>query len=79
MKITNKHKLPEVVFNALTFSDYTRGDSLLSATQLIDSPRVSQLQRQHDDEIEQDAVDFLWSRFGTSVHQMFEAAVQGDD
>lgn len=41
MKITNKHKLPEVVFNALTFSDYTRGDSLLSATQLIDSPRVS--------------------------------------
>lgn len=79
MKITNKHKLPEVVFNALTFSDYTRGDSLLSATQLIDSPRVSQLQRQHDDEIEQDAVDFLWSRFGTSVHQMFEAAVQGAD
>ena len=79
MKITNSHNLPEVVFNALTFSDYTKGDSLLSATQLIDSPRVSQLQRQHDDEIEQDAVDFLWSRFGTSVHQMFENAVHGDD
>ena len=79
MKITNQHNLPEVVFNALTFSDYTKGDSLLSVTQLIDSPRVSQLQRQHDDEIEQDAVDFLWSRFGTSVHQMFEAAVHGAD
>ena len=79
MKITNQHRLPEVVFNALTFSDYTKGDSLLSVTQLIDSPRVTLLQRKHDDEIEQDAVDFLWSRFGTSVHQMFEQAAHDDD
>ena len=79
MRITNHHNLPDVVFNALTHSDYTKGDSLLSVTQLIDSPRVTLLQRQHDDDIEQDATDFLWSRFGTSVHEMFERAAQNED
>jgi|TARA_R110002020_G_scaffold150406_2_gene327087 hypothetical protein len=79
MKITNKHNLPELVVNALTFDTYSRGESDISITQLIDSPRISLLERQHSDEIEQDAVDFLWSRFGTSVHEMFERSTQGED
>ena len=78
-KITNKHKLPEVVVNALTFDTYSRGASDISITQLIDSPRISLLEKHHSDEIEQDAVDFLWSRFGTSVHEMFERSTQGED
>ncbi len=79
MKITNKHNLPEVVVNALTFDSYSRGESDISITQLIDSPRVSMLQKKHAEDIEQDAVDFIWSRFGTSVHEVFERSTQADD
>ena len=43
-----------------------------SVTQLIDSPRVRILRKEHDDEIFEDASDMLWSVLGTSVHHMFE-------
>ena len=76
MEITNNFGLPEFVVDALTFSTYSRGDSQISATQLIDSPRIVQLQRQFADEQKKDAVDFLWSRFGTSVHNMFEESLK---
>jgi RecB family exonuclease len=29
--------------------------------------------------MEQDVVDFLWSRFGTAVHNMFEDNVEADN
>ena len=75
MKITNQFNLPDVVVDALLQDDYTKGKSNRSVTSLIDSPRVAILQRNNEHRIEQDVVDFLWSRFGTSVHGMFEAAV----
>ena len=74
--VTNKFKLPQFVVDALTHSDYTRGDSDISVTQLIDSPRIARLQREHADEQTKDAVDFVWSRFGTSVHTMFEESLK---
>ena len=76
MKITNQFNLPQIVVDALTQDDYTKGKSNRSVTQLIDSPQVAILQREHHDEMSQDVVDFLWSRFGTSVHGMFEKAVE---
>ena len=79
MPISNRFNLPEVVVKALTTDNYTRGQSDISVTSLIDSPKIGLLQREHRDEIEQDAVDFLWSRFGTSVHNMFEDAVEGEN
>ena len=79
MPISNRFNLPEVVVKALTTDHYTRGQSDISVTSLIDSPKIGLLQREHRDEIEQDAVDFLWSRFGTSVHNMFEDAVEGEN
>ena len=74
--VTNKFNLPQFVVDALTHSDYTRGDSDISVTQLIDSPRIARLQREHADEQTKDAVDFVWSRFGTSVHVMFEESLK---
>ena len=74
--VTNKFNLPKFVVDALTYSDYTRGDSDISVTQLIDSPRIARLQREHADEQTKDAVDFVWSRFGTSVHTMFEESLK---
>ena len=79
MPVSNKFNLPEVVVRALTVDTYSRGNSDISITTLIDSPRIGILQKEHESEIEQDAVDFLWSRFGTSVHNMFEDAAEGDD
>ena len=79
MPVSNKFNLPEVVVRALTVDTYSRGNSDISITTLIDSPRIGILQKEHEGEIEQDAVDFLWSRFGTSVHNMFEDAAEGDD
>tara|TARA_R110002012_G_scaffold204974_1_gene374821 strand:- start:114 stop:1007 length:894 start_codon:yes stop_codon:yes gene_type:complete len=74
--VTNKFDLPKFVVDALTYSDYTRGDSDISVTQLIDSPRIARLQREHADEQTKDVVDFVWSRFGTSVHVMFEESLK---
>jgi len=74
--ITNKFNLPDFVVDALTYSDYSRGDSNISVTQLIDSPRIARLQQEHADEQSKDAVDFVWSRFGTSVHTMFEESLK---
>ena len=71
MKITNKFNLPDFVVDVLTTSDYTKGKSHVSVTQLIDSPRIRILQRMHDDSIEQDASEFIWSSFGTAVHNLF--------
>jgi len=79
MEITNNFGLPSFVVDALTFSDYSRGDAQISVTQLIDSPRVVQLQKQHADKQSKDAVDFVWSRFGTSVHNMFEESLKSVD
>ena len=77
--ITNNFNLPQFVVDALTYSDYSRGDSDISVTQLIDSPRLAQLQKQFAAQQSRDAVDFVWSRFGTSVHTMFEESLKNSD
>lgn len=72
VKITNKYNLPDPVYQALTRDDYSRGDSDISVTQLIDSPRVVTLRENHKDKIEEDVSEKLWSVLGTAVHHMFE-------
>ena len=76
MKITNKFNLPQFVVDVLTTSDYSRGKSHISVTQLIDSPRIRILQRMHEENLEQDASDFIWSSFGTAVHNLFEKKIK---
>jgi hypothetical protein len=72
MNITNNTSLPEPVFRSLTRSDYTKGNSNRSVTQLIDSPRVRILRKENADTITEDAADMVWSVLGTAVHKMFE-------
>ena len=79
MKVTNHHGLPPIVVKALTQDDYTKGKSNRSMTQLIDSPRVGVLFKEHEAEVEKDVTDFLWSRFGTAMHNVFENAVEGTE
>ena len=79
MNITNDHNLPSLIVDALTTDTYSKGNSNRSVTQLIDAPRIGVLFTEHEDSIDKDAVEFLWTRFGTSVHNMFEDAVESKE
>jgi hypothetical protein len=72
MKITNKHGLPETIVNVLQRPTYSKGGANLSVTELIDSPRISQLRRKYDDQIEKDASEMVWSIFGSAIHGVLE-------
>tara|TARA_A100001391_G_scaffold194464_1_gene170805 strand:- start:1444 stop:2367 length:924 start_codon:yes stop_codon:yes gene_type:complete len=76
--ITNKHGLPEAFVNFARNDKYTKGDSDISVTQLIDSPRVLLMREKHRDEISTDAMDMVFALFGTAVHAVLEGAT-GDN
>jgi len=72
MKLTNKYNLPETFVNVLHRSNYTKGKAHLSVTELINSPRITQLRKKHFDEIEEDVADKVWAIFGTAIHAVLE-------
>lgn len=72
MKLTNKHGLPGTIINVLKRPQYSKGAAHISATELLSSPRIVQLRRQHWDEIEEDAADMVWSLFGSALHNVLE-------
>jgi hypothetical protein len=74
MRHTNFTNLPEPIVKALTYDDYSKGESNRSITQLIDSPRVRILRSEHKDEISEDVSDMAWSVLGRAVHKIFEDA-----
>ncbi len=77
MKLTNKFGLPETVVKALTRSEYSKGESNRSITQLIDSPRVRILRQENWDNMEEDVSEKMWAVLGSAAHKMFEET--GDD
>jgi RecB family exonuclease len=72
MKIINRHNLPETIVNVLSRPTYTKGGANLSATEILNSPRIVQLKRLHDAELEQDVSDMVWAIFGTAIHAVLE-------
>jgi len=72
MKLTNIHNIPETFVNVLKRPTYSKGKARLSATQLLNSPRIVALTRKFEDEIEQDVSDMVWSIFGTAIHGVLE-------
>lgn len=72
MKLTNKFELPETFINVIKRPDYDKGDSEISATELLNSPRIVYLKRKHWDSLEQDASEMVWSLFGSAVHKILE-------
>jgi hypothetical protein len=76
MKITNKFNLPETIINVLARPTYSKGKANISATELINSPRIVQLKRKHWDEVEEDASLMVWSLFGSAVHNILEHGKQ---
>ncbi len=76
MKITNKFDLPQTFVNVVERPTYTKGKAHLSVTELLGSPRITQLRAKYEDQIEVDVSDMVWSIFGSAIHHILE---QGQD
>lgn len=72
MKITNRFNLPATLLNAVKDDEYDKGDSVLSVTQLISSPRIVLLQDLNADYLTADVVDRVPALLGTAVHKIIE-------
>ena len=69
----NRHNLPDCISAVLTFESYTKGNSHVSVTELIQAPRVRQLRKSG---LEEDVIDRLWSSMGTAWHQYADNALK---
>lgn len=81
MKFTNSYNLPQSLVDALVGDTYDlKGspDNILSVTQIIAPPKIKELERRHDDEIEVDVSESLWRMFGTACHNVVESATKGE-
>jgi hypothetical protein len=76
MKLTNEYGIPQTFINVLERPTYNKGKAHLSATQLLNSPKIVALTRKFEDEIEQDASEMVWSIVGSAIHNFLE---QGKD
>lgn len=72
MKITNKYSLPQTFVNVAMRPSYTKGKAHVSATELLNSPRIVQLKKKYDDQITTDVSDMIWSIIGTAIHGVLE-------
>ncbi len=71
-KLTNKGHLPQPLYEAIckVNEKYDPGDSDITVTQLIDSPRIRLLRKKHEDEIEEDVSQMIWRFFGSVSHEV---------
>jgi hypothetical protein len=72
MKLTNNYGIPQTFMNVLARPTYSKGKAHLSATQLLNSPKIVALTNKFNDELEQDASEMIWSIFGSAVHNFLE-------
>ena len=72
MIITNKYNLPQTFVNITKRPTYSKGKAHLSATELINSPRIVQLRKANEKDLETDVADMIWSIFGTAIHGVLE-------
>lgn len=79
MRVTNRAGLPEAIVRAVQNDPYRKGEGVdYSVTELLKPPQSTALIRGHEDELEEDAVDRLWSLFGSAVHHIIERSGGGE-
>jgi hypothetical protein len=72
MKIKNDGDYPQPIYDALIHSDYDRGESDYSITQLIDSPRPRRLKEIFKNQVSYSASEFAPSVMGSAGHSLIE-------
>ena len=78
MKIRNDYQLPQELVNLVEANAYDRGESQVSATDLLKPPRIFALQQQHQDELEMDVSEALRAEYGTAWHEKIERFVAAE-
>ena len=72
MNLTNKYGLPEPLVRAVEWSDRNREGCDYTVTELLQPARIVALEREHRDEITEDASDRLWLLLGSTGHSVLE-------
>ena len=77
MKITNHAGIHELLVAAIERQDERwyagkNEERFASATQLLKPPYMMVLEKEHGEELEQEAVDCIWRLFGAAVHKVAE-------
>lgn len=78
MHITNNAELPAAIVNAVKNDPYNAGACDISVTRLIGPPQIRVLEREHADELTEDASDRIWSLIGQIGHGILERAALHD-
>jgi hypothetical protein len=71
MKFTNKFQLPDSIVKAVKNDPYSQ-DGHISATGLIQPPRIRQLNLRHKEEIIEDISERIWPLLGNNTHYILE-------
>ena len=72
MNITNKYKLPNYVYDWITYDSYDHEEGVISSTKLLSPPRQFVLMERNKDDLEIDASDLIASKYGTAIHDSVE-------
>jgi len=76
MKLTNKLNLPEPFVKAVEQKTYDNQGSWRTVTELIGPPKISHLKRKHDNEIEVDASELVYTFQGETAHALVERSAK---
>jgi hypothetical protein len=79
VKYTNKHNIPQEIINAVHNDNYSRGKATISATGLLQPPRIRLLAQEHYDKLTIDVSDEIWKLLGQSVHTILERANENNE
>lgn len=74
MKLTNKLNLPQPLVDAVKNDGYTKSGADISVTELLLPPMLRALQVKHEEELEEDVSDRIFSLLGQVVHGVLERA-----
>lgn len=76
--VTNKHNLPQTLVNLANRDRYSRGNSKISTTELIGSPRIRIMRNKHADDIVEDVADRVWALLGSALHEVVERGADNE-
>ena len=74
MKLSNRLNLPNAIVAAVQNDEYSHGTAHISVTGLLRPPRIGVLEKAHENELESDVSEHIWSLMGQSIHSILERA-----
>ena len=77
--LTNKYGLPHQFENLLQRDNYDSGNSRMTITRLLSSPRIALLEREHAKKIVTDISDEVWKLLGKCIHTVMEEGADESD